>query len=380
MKLVLLGGAGAMSRAAVRDLVKTKEVSKIVIADINKENAARLVDELRSKKISTIQVDVNDRDRLIESMKGADAVLDGTPHDMSITVAKGMIDAKVNGCCIGYRSDTALEILKMDGLAKAAGITYLLSVGATPGASGIFAKYLADEMDEADSVTVYDTTLRPIAMSPSLLDTFLTEITEPKIIYENGALKKVPPFSGMEEVEYPEPFPPGKYVVYYALHSEPVTVPTAINGIKNVCVRMGWYRDYMESLSNWYDLGLFNKEPIKVKNREIIPRDVLAELLIRRPVPKDRETIYLVVKVSVTGRRNGKNVEGNIFVHNLPTKNQEESPLAIGTGYPASIILQILGRSVKEKGVLASEACINPQEYMREIRKRPGHVIQEYWR
>ena len=52
----------------------------------------------------------------------------------------------------------------------------------------------------------------------------------------------------------------------------------------------------------------------------------------------------------------------------------------MGTGFPASIILQKLGRGIKEKGVLAPEACINAKEYLDEISKKPGHIIQEYWK
>lgn len=92
-------------------------------------------------------------------------------------------------------------------------------------------------MDRAEGVFIDGTSLRPIAISPGLIDTFIMEITEPKLIYEDGKIKEVPPFSEREEGEYPESFPSGKYVVYTAQHSEVVTIPMAIKGVRNVVVK-----------------------------------------------------------------------------------------------------------------------------------------------
>lgn len=132
MQIMVLGGAGAMARAAVRDLIAAKDVSQVAISDIDGEKAKRFAEELNSNKVSTIQLDIHDHDRFVESMRSADAVLDGIPHDFTLPVVKGIFEAKVNGCCIGGCAYTTQEILQMDNLVKEAGITYLLSAGLSP--------------------------------------------------------------------------------------------------------------------------------------------------------------------------------------------------------------------------------------------------------
>jgi saccharopine dehydrogenase-like NADP-dependent oxidoreductase len=380
MKITVLGGSGAMAKASVRHLVESKFVSEVLIADIEEGQAAKFAKELGSgKKVSTIHLDVSEHDRLVKAIRGSDAVLDGTPHHWSVAVAQGMIEAKVNGCCIGYRADTVHEILKLDSLAKAAGIAYLLSAGISPGTDTILVKYLADKMDLVSDVAIYGSSLRPLALSPGLLETFLTEVPEPKMVYENGKLKEVPPFGGREEIEYPEPFPPGKYPVYNAQHSEVVSVPLTIPSVKNVTIKMGWHRDYTEELKYWYDLGLFDREPIRVKGTEIVPRDVLVELLTRRPVEEGREKVSFVIWIKVTGKKHDREVTGSIFMPFMPMEGEKDVALARATGIPASIMSQRLGRGVEVTGIMPPEACIDPQEFIHELLEIPGFEVQERW-
>ena len=75
MKVLALGGCGQEGKTTVRDLIKSEEVSHLVIGDINIENADKFKAELASDKVSTLHVDVNDRDKLVAAMKEADAIV-----------------------------------------------------------------------------------------------------------------------------------------------------------------------------------------------------------------------------------------------------------------------------------------------------------------
>ncbi len=381
-KITVIGGAGAMAKAVIKDMVESKDISEIVIAARNGKEANRFANELKSKpetkaKLSAVALDVYDHDKLVETIKDSDAVIDATHQSCGFTVAKGVVDAKVNGCALGSHYVYAKEIIeKLDKLAKDAGITYLVSAGAM-GATGIMAKYLANKMDEAEEVHISMPIFRPIALSPALVDLFVSEmISTATLIYEDGVLKKMPPFSGKEEIEYPEPF--GKQIVYYFTSCDPLTLPMAIKGLKNVYCKVTYYPDYTEMLKTCCDVGFCSATPIEVGGQEIIPKDVFKELLIRRPVEKGREMVKFAIRVKVRGEKDGWKVERILYTPFLPFEGEKEGPETRATGEPGSIIVQMMARgNMKEKGVMGPESCIEPNEFMAEWSKRRGVEIYE---
>jgi saccharopine dehydrogenase-like NADP-dependent oxidoreductase len=381
MKIAIVGGAGAMARAVVKDLVESRGVDELLLIDINDVEANRFATELRKRpgmgvKISTLKVDVFDLERLVNAVKGSDAAIDTTHQDCGVAVARGIIDAGVNGCALGSSHTIAREILKLDKRAKERGVTFLVNAGVFPGATGIIAKYLANKLDQAEEVHLSMVIFRPIALTPALTDLFISFLPSEGLVYENGMLKKTPPFSGREEVEYPEPF--GRQVIYNITSCDPLTIPLAIKGVKNVCVKATYYPDYTEMLRIFYDVGLLSKKPIRVNGQEVVPAKLLKELLIRRPAEKGREVVQFILRVKVTGMKNGTRMERVVLVPFLPFKGEREDPETRATGEPGSIIVQTLARGgIKKKGVMGAECCIDPEEFMKEWSKRQGVEINE---
>jgi len=380
MKIAVVGGAGAMAKAVVKDLVESREASEVLLVDINDKEQNRFAAELRKSpgvkvKISNANVDIYDHDRLVETIEGSDAAIDTTHQDCGVAVARGIIDAKVNGCALGSSYTIASEVLKLDSIARKSGTTYLVSAGVFPGATGITAKYLADKMDQVEDVHLSMVIFRPIALTPALADLFITFLPDEGLTYENGKLKKMPPFSGKEVVEYPEPF--GKQTIYNITSCDPLTIPMAIKGVKNVCVKATYYPDYTEMLRILHDVGLLSDKPIKIKGQQIVPAAIVKELLIRRPVEDGREVVRFVQRVKVTGVRNGAKTECVVITPFLPFEGQREDPETRATGEPGSIIVQMLARGGMKKGVMGPESCINPEEFMKEWAKRQGVAIYE---
>ncbi|MBE0479782.1 MAG: saccharopine dehydrogenase NADP-binding domain-containing protein [Dehalococcoidia bacterium] len=381
MKITVVGGAGAMARAVIKDLVECDSVSEVLIADINDDAARKFAAELRQRPgtraaITSKKVDVFDHDSLVEILRGSDAAIDTTHQDCGVAVAKGMIDARVNGCSLGSTCTIAEQILTLDGRAREAGTTFLLSAGAFPGATGLTAKYLADKMEEAEDIHLSMVIFRPISRSPALVDIFMTFLPGEGLVYEDGALKKMPAFSGRQEIEYPPPF--GRHTVYNITSLDPLTLPAAITSVRNVRVKATYYPDYTEMLKTCHDLGLMSAAPLPVNGREVVPAEVLRELLLRRPVEKGREKVSFIQRVAVTGKRETARVESIVTTPFLPFAGEREDPETRATGEPGSIIVQMMARGgINRKGVCGPESCIDPREFMREWAKRPGVEINE---
>src|SRR5437667_4643691 len=176
MKIVVLGGCGAMGSEATRDLARTSDFDEILIADADLERAQALARELGGGRVLAIQVDANDEAALTESLRGFDVVANCTTYHFGLIVTRAAINAGVNYLDLGGLYNTPKQ-LEMDEAARRVGVTICLGAGATPGVTNLMARAAADQLDQVDEVHIAFASFRSIAPSPGLLDTVLDEFS-----------------------------------------------------------------------------------------------------------------------------------------------------------------------------------------------------------
>lgn len=76
VRILVLGGAGAMRSVAVRDLLENTD-HDLVVGDARAHAAERLAAEL-GQRVAAQHVDVDDPASLVAAMEGVDAVLNAT--------------------------------------------------------------------------------------------------------------------------------------------------------------------------------------------------------------------------------------------------------------------------------------------------------------
>ena len=89
---------------------------------------------------------------------GADVVLNcvGPFYKTVKTILSAVIEARVNYVDVCDDVDVTLDILAMDESAKRAGITALIGMGSSPGATNIMAKLAAESLlEETDSIEIF---------------------------------------------------------------------------------------------------------------------------------------------------------------------------------------------------------------------------------
>jgi saccharopine dehydrogenase-like NADP-dependent oxidoreductase len=153
LRILTLGGAGEMGRAAVTSLASDDRVKEIVVADRD-DLAARRVAHSVGAKASWLAVDVTDRQILADALRNCDVVVNtvGPFFRFGATVLLAAIDAGCDYIDICDDPQPTLEMLELDDLAKAAGITALVGMGASPGVSNLLAVVAARELDAVDSI------------------------------------------------------------------------------------------------------------------------------------------------------------------------------------------------------------------------------------
>src|SRR5437667_7846103 len=224
MKIVVLGGCGAMGSEATRDLARTSDFDEILIADADLERAQALARELGGGRVLAIQVDANNGEALTESLRGFDVVANCTTYHFGLIATRAAINARVNYLDLGGLYNTPRQ-LEMDEDARRAGVTICLGSGATPGVTNLMARAAADQLDHVDEVHIAFASFRSIAPSPGLLDTVLDEFSPSsrRFFWEAGSFVEVPAFSGAKLIKFSDPV--GEIETYFVPHSETHTLP-----------------------------------------------------------------------------------------------------------------------------------------------------------
>lgn len=158
----------------------------------------------------------------------------------------------------------------------------LLGLGVEPGMADVFASYAAKHLfDEIEEVGVRDGAnleVRGYEFAPNFsIWTTIEECLNPPVIWEKErGWYTTPPFSEAEVFEFPEGI--GKQECINVEHEEVLLVPRWVK-CKRVTFKYALGEQFIGVLKTLHMLGLDNKEPIKVKDVEVAPRDVVAACL-----------------------------------------------------------------------------------------------------
>jgi saccharopine dehydrogenase (NAD+, L-lysine-forming) len=296
---VLLVGVGGVGEAIAVIAAKRPWLDLMVLADYNKARAEEVQAKLKdAKKFPVEFVDAGKQD-MIEALAkkyGVDLIMNACDPSFNIPI----FDAAFNVGC-NYM-DMAMSLsephptdphhqtgIKLGDYQferadqwKAKGNLALLGLGVEPGMADVFAKYAQDYLfDEIDEIGIRDGAnliVKGYDFAPNFsIWTTIEECLNPPVIWEKGkGWFTTAPFSEPEIFDFPGGIGPCECV--NVEHEEVLLVPRYIK-CNRVTFKYGLGDEFIGVLKTLHMLGLDNKEPIKVKNVEVAPRDVVAACL-----------------------------------------------------------------------------------------------------
>jgi saccharopine dehydrogenase-like NADP-dependent oxidoreductase len=142
--------------------------------------------------------------------------------------------------------------------------------------------------------------------------------------------------------------------------------------LQRVDVRGCWRPEIMEALRVFNRVGLLGTDPVRLpQGGECGPKAFLREFFLQQSHPTDDGEWAFLVNVEVVGRRGASQVVVTYNLSHPPKSEWQFACTAKVTGIPASIGAQLLaaGRATRA-GVLAPEACFDPQEFFGELARR----------
>ena len=373
-KVIVLGGCGAVGSVAVRTLAGSDLFSGVVIGDRDLSRAGAIVSEAGAGRVSAVQIDAEDPASLTRAIQGCDVVLNCVgPFYRSVrTIVEAVLEVGVDYVDVCDDGDATLELLDLDARARAKGVTALIGMGSSPGATNLLAKFAATTLlDETDSIDIFHTHggeafegegvigHRFHCMSidiPMFLDGSLRYV---KFFEEDGvALRQTFDFPVIGKGIPIFPYP----------HPEQVTIPRHLK-VRNVTNKGSVLPiEYYNLTKDLCALGLSSREPVVVKGSPVSPHDFTVAYIIRKRgeileaagFNKPCGCCTVVAKGTKDGRRQE-------YRFHMASRSQA---LGEGTGIPAAmgVMLMVMGK-VSGPGVLPPEACVDPHDFIGLISK-----------
>jgi saccharopine dehydrogenase-like NADP-dependent oxidoreductase len=374
MKILSLGGAGAVCQHTTRDLAEFSGFDEIVIGDYNLKAAEALAAEIGDPRVTALKADADDYEGMVKLFKGFDVILNGLPWKYDLAVTQACVEAGVSGL------DVSTEETQWDyhSAAKEKDIIFIPGVGATPGITNAMARRGADLLDELQEIQINFAAFRCPAPAPGLLITFLWEFhpkTESRLYYKDGEFHWAGPFEGTKVVNFPGPI--GEQEVCYIPHPETRTMPKSL-GAKAVSVHGCFPPHAMRLAKALLEAGLYSEEPITVKGIEATPLDLMHDVLIQLPESKQTPLWAYGLVVEVFGKQNGRDVKVKLW-NRHPSMEEWGGTAAYykNIAIPLSIGAQMIARGdVQARGVVPPETAIDPEIFFAELARR-GIEIHE---
>jgi len=357
MKIMVLGGAGDMGGRAVEDLVRAPDVELVTIADRNLEAARILTDKLKGRKarVDVKAIDANNHPGLVEAIRGYDLAASalGPFYLFEAKLVAAAIEAGVNYTSICDDWLAADQVLtQFSEQARKRGVTVITGLGTSPGISNVGIRFMVQRMDKVNRAEIYVFMPMNAGGGPAVIGHTLFIMSGDVPSWREGKRAMLKACSEERVVEFPR-F--GSQKVWNMGHSEPVTVPRFIPGIKEVNFFMGFGSG--SRLLVWpARKGLFNHPGSRRFLERIFGR------IEHSGTPKEPE--WGAVRIEVWGEKDGRAAHETGFGTG---QMREVTGLSLAVGSLMLCRKEIL---TQEGGVYAPEACLDPTEFLSHMKER----------
>jgi lysine 6-dehydrogenase len=399
MSKILLIGAGAQGGPCASILSRDKEISEVVLGDINFGLAKKVCEKIGSEKITAVKLDASKTDDVVEAAKGADAVINLTLTAFDLNIMEAALCSGAHYIDTSFGEPDLMDIRARDNILnqiiekrpivydreyRAAGLTGLLGCGVSPGTTNVIARYICDKMERVEEIRIryggraLDESSEVVKAWTPTWSPFraLWGYSIEPMVFEGGCYNKFPIFSSPEVYKFPDPI--GPVLLSYHQHQEPITLPHFIGkGVR--------YCDFKYPVDvlvgAFVKMGFGSPDPIEVNGVKVSPRDVLLKL-VRPPVnsflaedessigkPLDRLTLIVV---EVKGTMAGVATDYRVVCPNSFYRTSDERRSVyerLGTAITSVALPAVIGTKMclngdADRGVICAE-CLDPEKFFK---------------
>jgi saccharopine dehydrogenase-like NADP-dependent oxidoreductase len=318
MKAIVLGSCGILGLSLLTYLKEQKEISEVLVTDVNEVRLRELVEWLNDKRFSLKILDSCNYDALVTAIKGYDIVLNVSGVRDKLPATKA---ALMNGAnYIDSGAAPADEQLGLSDEFKKKGLLAIVHMYFSPGLDNVLAHYAIERLDRTDSIDFRWAVLdivpasehsRHVNWAFSFEGIMLRHFGYPSKRLKNGIILELPPRAEPEIFTFKGPIGTTEVAGLPAesLHWAHKYYPE----IPNITFKEALGVDFDKKCSFLAGLGFNKTEPINVKGQMVSPWKVLEYLVNNQPPEtKKGSDIRHGGGAIVRGVKDGQKVEYNI--------------------------------------------------------------------
>jgi len=389
MKILLLG-IGMQGKAAIHDLVQSREVVEIVVADWDfKALQAYVESKQYGDKVQCQHVNaasVKSLHNLIA--QGADVIIDLLPPSFHDSVAAAAVRQGIHLVNASYAGP---ELKKLADEARARDVTILPEFGMDPGIDLVLLGEAIRSLDHVEEIITYGAGFPEPKAANNVLKYKVTWRFEGVIksylragrVIRDGKtveIKETEMFNpeNIHEVEIEglgrlEAFPNGDALKYADL------LGIKRSGLRNLGRYVLRWPGHCALWKTMVDLHLLDDEPVMVDNIAVDRKHFLAATLEPHIQYHDDERDVVVVRVDVKGKKDGEKKRAIYQIIDRRDLETGFTAMSRTVGYTASIGAQMIGTArIKKRGVLSPVNDIPYKLFVQELAKRNIHITSDF--
>ncbi len=375
---VLLLGLGMQGEAALHDLMRSDEVSEIIVGD-RSSDSRELVEGLEVEKVRYENVDASDPEKVSDLMEEVDLVIELLPPGFAFSIAELAVENGIDMVSTMYLHDPEesdpekkkareKEIDRLDSTAKERDITVLPEFGMDPGLDLVLAREAVRSFDEIDELLCYGAGLPVYEDADNPLrykftwsvEGLLKTYKRPARIIKDGEIIDIPGDGLFYEENVHsldieglngklECYPNGDALEY----GERLGLDKEMNNFGRYTCRWEGHTDFWKTAVG---CGLLDDEQVNVDGKEIAPVDFLSSVLKSKNefwLGEDERDLAMI-RVEASGVDKGEEVSR---VYQMLDKRDLDTGLTAMqriVGFTASIGAQmILDGALEKKGIIS---------------------------
>jgi lysine 6-dehydrogenase len=345
----VLGAGGTIAPAIVRDLAESEEVTAMRLLDLDLRRAEAVAIEHGGGKAQARRADATTD--LAEQLAGMEVLVNAAAYRINLAAMRAALDVGCHYMDLGGLYHVTAEQLKLSREFEQRGRLALLGIGSAPGKTNLLAARAVRELPGSPisiSILAAGRDLDPPngLSFPYAVRTLLDEITMEPMAVINGRPEEMRPLQPGPKVDFGDPI--GAADTIFTLHSEVLTLGESFNA-PNVTFALSLSPAVLESLKSL--LGASEERIAEVARSASPPSANTVSVHIVQVAGSDAT----VRARSVTPPQEAWGLGGGI----------------ISTASPAAAAVRLLARgSIRARGALPPERCIDPDEMFAELETR----------
>jgi lysine 6-dehydrogenase len=376
-------GAGRQGTAAAYDMAVHGDAASIILADADFDTACQAADRVNklagTSIAQSVRVNATDLQALSNLLDGVHSFLSAVPYYYNLDLTRVAVQARTSMCDLGGNTQIVRQQHAFDEQARAAGISIIPDCGQVPGLGSSLVAYAMGLLDEPLDVFMWDGGIPQNPKPPfNYLLTFniaglTNEYAEPAVFLRDGKIVEIEPMTELETVDFPPPI--GKLEAFVAgggTSTMPWTFQGRLRTLQNLTLR---YPGNFTQLRAFWDLGLWDLNPINVGGTDVVPRQVFHTLFEPKVTSPDAKDL-VIVRVKAVGLKDGRPAEALVELIDYYDEKTGFTAMERATGWSAAVVAEMMAHGLTKRGAGGVESFVRPALFVQTLRQRGLHISE----